>query len=180
MTSSDSSNSNEMVPLPGSERTPLRGARAVGPADPNQQISITVVLKSAQTTSATFAPHLAAATEELAARARRTSRAESLAAAEAMFGSSPADIARVKEYAEKNGLEIGKVTAAANTVELTGTVARMSEAFGVTLERYAQEGSKLVYRGRTGPVFLPRNLVEIVEAVLGLDDRPQTSPKFQI
>ena len=33
------------ITLPGSERTPLKGANLVGPTDPNQLVEISVVLK---------------------------------------------------------------------------------------------------------------------------------------
>lgn len=180
---SSSSNDNDKVPLPGSERTPLSGAKLVGPAAPDEEIAVTVVLKSPQAvppTPGVAAPQTTASLEDLAVRARSTSRAASLAAAQAMFGSKSQDVARVEAFARKNGLAVGKVEASANSVELKGSVERMNAAFGVTLETYAQEHTGLVYRGRTGPLYIPRSLADIVEAVLGLDDRPQTTPKFQL
>lgn len=165
-----SSNPDQLVPLSGSERTALPGAKVVGPADPAEQIAVTIVLKSR-------AAGTHSSGEELAARARSASREESLAAAQALFSSKPADIARVEEFARTNRLQVGQVNPAASTLELKGTVAEMSAAFGVHLETY--QVGPLVYRGRTGPVHIPRALVDLIEAVLGLDNRPQTTPKFQ-
>jgi kumamolisin len=54
----------------------------------------------------------------------------------------------------------------------------MSAAFGVTLERYEHAGGQ--YRGRTGPVHVPRELSSVVVAVLGLDDRPAASPRLRV
>jgi kumamolisin len=46
----------------------------------------------------------------------------------------------------------------------------MEQAFGVRLTRYAIPGGH--YRGRTGPVHVPAELSDVVEAVFGLDNRP--------
>jgi kumamolisin len=60
---------------------------------------------------------------------------------------------------------------------LSGTVAALSNAFGVVLEHYEHPHGS--YRGRTGVVHVPANLAPIVEGVFGLDDRPQCQPHFQ-
>jgi kumamolisin len=54
----------------------------------------------------------------------------------------------------------------------------MIHAFGVRLDRYEHEGHQ--YRARTGPIELPSELAQSVEAVLGLDDRPQAKPHFRV
>ena len=36
------------IPIKGSERTPLAGARAVGPTDPHQLIEVSVIIKHRQ------------------------------------------------------------------------------------------------------------------------------------
>ena len=64
------------------------------------------------------------------------------------------------------------------TVKLNGTVANMQKAFGVTLVHKVLEG--VTYRVREGSITLPSNLVGPVEAVLGLDNRPQARPHFRI
>lgn len=61
--------------------------------------------------------------------------------------------------------------AARRVVTAEGTVAQMQTAFGVSLSRY-QVGTT-VFRGRTGSVRIPGHLRGVVEAVLGLDNRPQ-------
>ena len=61
---------------------------------------------------------------------------------------------------------------------LSGTIGAFSAAFGVTLTRYEHPSGP--YRGRTGAVQVPEELGPVVLAVLGLDDRPQSTPKFRI
>jgi kumamolisin len=63
-------------------------------------------------------------------------------------------------------------------VVLSGTVAQFDDAFGVALERFEHGGGS--YRGRTGAIHLPDALRGIVDAVLGLDDRPQAKPHFRV
>jgi kumamolisin len=62
-------------------------------------------------------------------------------------------------------------------VVLSGTVANFQDAFGVTLENYEHaEGS---YRGREGVITLPPELKDVVQAVMGLDNRPQARAHFR-
>jgi kumamolisin len=62
---------------------------------------------------------------------------------------------------------------------LGGTVAQFEAAFGVRLQRceHSQWG---VYRGREGTIQLPHELDGVVEAVLGLDNRPQARTHFRL
>jgi kumamolisin len=60
---------------------------------------------------------------------------------------------------------------------LSGTVARFNTAFAVDLHQFEFHGGS--YRGRTGPITVPGELDGIVEAVLGLDNRPQVRPHFR-
>ena len=48
---------------------------------------------------------------------------------------------------------------------------QFDKAFAIRLQRFDYPGG--TYRGYSGPVRLPPALDGIVEAVLGLDDRPQ-------
>jgi kumamolisin len=94
----------------------------------------------------------------------------------ARYGARPEDLAVVEEFARENGLEVVARDPARRQVILSGSAAAMSRAFQVELHRY--ESTDAVYRGRTGPVRVPAELEGVVEAVLGLDDRPQASPRF--
>src|SRR6185312_8457927 len=54
----------------------------------------------------------------------------------------------------------------------------MYKAFEAKLERYEHQGKR--YRARTGAIKIPSDLAGSVEAVLGLDDRPQAKPHFRV
>jgi kumamolisin len=59
-----------------------------------------------------------------------------------------------------------------------GTAEGFSRAFGVTLRYYTHANG--TYRGRVGPIRLPKSLTGIVQGVFGLDNRPQAQPRFQV
>lgn len=160
-----------MSRLAGSERQPLPGARAVGKADPAERLEVSLLLRHRgvkelkvhmrQLVSGTrYVRHLER--EEFARR----------------FGAEPKDLARVRNFARKHGLAVVLEHAARRTVTLSGTVAQFSKAFKVELQRYEHDAGS--YRGRTGPLHLPGELRGVVQAVLGLDNRPQAKPHFRL
>ncbi len=54
----------------------------------------------------------------------------------------------------------------------------MQKAFGVTLTQKVLDGN--TYRVREGSIRFPADLADAVEAVLGLDNRPQAQPHFRV
>jgi kumamolisin len=158
-------------PLKGSERSPLPNSRALGPADPAERLEVTVVVRAADR------PGLQARLGRLAKGAgpsARLSRAEFAR----RHGANRADLDAVREFAESHGLAVVEEHAARRSLVLAGTVAQFNDAFGVDLQHYSHpEGT---YRGRTGPVHIPAELDGLIEAVLGLDNRPQARPHFRM
>jgi kumamolisin len=94
------------------------------------------------------------------------------------YGARPADIAAVRRFAANHNLNVVSVHPERRTVELSGTVAAMNDAFGVDLGLH--RSSTGVYRGRSGSIHLPRDLAPAIVAVLGLDTRPAASPHFRV
>jgi kumamolisin len=94
-------------------------------------------------------------------------------------GADPADLAAVRKFAAAHGLIVALQHAPRRTVVLSGTVEQFSAAFSVQLHRYGAD-SGATYRGRTGTIQLPTELDGVVEAVLGLDNRPQAKPHFRL
>jgi len=85
------------------------------------------------------------------------------------------DIARIRRFAAAQGLEIVTVEPARRLIKLAGTVGMLQAAFGTQLDLYRQGDRQ--FRARTGMLHLPADLLPIVEAVLGLDDRPAAFAK---
>ncbi len=157
-----SSTPKDFARIPGSKREPLPGSRQIGPIDPGEQIEVSVYLKPRSE------PKLAAELGHQTPGQRQYLSREDYAN---QFGAHPEDLAKVEEFAHEHDLTIVKVDAARRVVELAGTAATLQAAFGTQLHQY--EHAAGTYRGRTGELHLPQELVPIVEAVLGLDDRPQ-------
>lgn len=150
------------VELPGSERTPLAGAVAVGPSDAGERVEVTLRLRPR-----TPLPDVASDPEALLTRGALARR----------HGAQERDVAAVEDFAREHALDIVAARPAERAVVLGGSVAALGRAFGVALERYEHAGG--TYRGRVGPLHLPPQLAGALEGVFGLDDRPQTTPHFR-
>jgi kumamolisin len=157
-------------PLRGSERQPLPGARSVGKADPAERLEVTVLARRRAGAS------LKERVGELAkggASGGHLGREEFASE----YGADPADIAAIKSFANTHGLVVVQEDVGRRTVVLSGTVAQFNAAFDVDLQHFEHDGGS--YRGRTGPVHVPDELQDVVEAVLGLDNRPVARPHFR-
>jgi kumamolisin len=162
------------VPLSGSERNVLAGARALREADLHERLEVSVFLRPRA--RAELQARLAA----LHADARRAARPRALSreAFARRHGASAADMRAVRRFAAGHGLAVVAASAARRTVTLSGTVAQFNAAFGVQLQYFEHpQGS---FRGRSGPVHVPEELREVISAVLGLDNRPQARAHFRI
>jgi kumamolisin len=159
---------SHFVSIPGSERHPLRGARRVGPAQPDEPLEVTVRVRRKQALPAM-------AMGERRAPAQRTYLDHT--GLEAGYGADPAEIAAVEAFARQNGLTVIESSAGRRSVKLSGTVAQFSNAFNVVLEHWEHAGHR--YRVRSGTVQVPSQLSGIVAGVFGLDNRPFAKPHFR-
>jgi kumamolisin len=173
----------EHVPLKGSERVVVSGAKAIGAANPDESIQVTVLLRSrAQAEDAKTKTTKATASEKAAVESilqKRAAERQHLTREQflAQRGALEEDMQKIEEFAHAYGLSISDTNLAKGSVTLSSTVANFSKAFNVELQNYTfSEGS---YRGRTGPIHIPSELDGIVTAVLGLDNRPQARPHFR-
>ncbi|MBB5462024.1 protease pro-enzyme activation domain-containing protein [Paraburkholderia sp. Cpub6] len=159
-------------PLPGSERKVAQGTTVIGQCDPAERIEVFVMLRRQQ--QAQF-DALMKRIEAGDASVKPLSR-EALAQD---YGAAPDDIAKVRAFAAAHGLTVAREDPAARSVLLSGTIAQFQSAFEVKLELY-QHHTAGQFRGRTGTLSVPDDLHGVVEAVLGLDNRPQARPHFRI
>ncbi len=149
--------------LAGSERKARKGAKRVGPADPNERVLISIYLR--RRTDAVPLPGQDDFVSTPLGQRGLLSRAE-LAQRQA---ASPQDIKVVTDFAETAGLKIVETDAARRLVQVSGTVAQLSKAFSVELALY--RSPKEGYRGREGAIHLPNAVADVVEGVFGLDNR---------
>jgi kumamolisin len=87
------------------------------------------------------------------------------------------DAARVKEYANRQGLSVGLIDRARRVMKLSGATGDLARAFGVELRRFDHPTAP--YRAPVGPIRLPAELKEAVTGVFGLDTRPQLRAHFR-
>lgn len=156
------------VAVAGSERRPARGAKRVADADSAEVFSVTIRVRRRPD-----GPPIRSLDKwaKIPLNQRKYLTREEFASA---HGASPEDVANVVAFAEGAGLTVTSQSAGQRTVMVSGTVQQMQAAFGVKLGRY--ESPAETYRGREGSVHVPAALGEIVESVLGLDNRTAVRP----
>ncbi|HEX3381511.1 MAG TPA: S53 family peptidase [Paraburkholderia sp.] len=159
-------------PLPGSERKVEQGTKVVGQCDPAERIEVFVMLRRQQQAQFDALMKRIEAGDPSVTPLSREALAQD-------YGAAPEDIAKVRAFAAAHGLTVVREDPAARSVLLSGTIAQFQSAFEVKLERY-QHHTAGQFRGRTGTISVPDDLRDAVEAVLGLDNRPQARPHFRI
>src|ERR1700761_4827666 len=159
----------DLVPLPGSERSGIKGAAPTStPLDNSQVITVTVLLRrrAEMPTELVQGPQTIT-TSELGER----------------YGADPADAQLVAEVLGSYGLTVTESHLESRRLKVSGTIGAMQEAFGTTLTAVTSphpDGSGGVeHRYRTGALSVPAPLSGIVTAVLGLDNRPAARPQFR-
>src|SRR5262249_31239350 len=85
------------------------------------------------------------------------------------FGSSAEDIESVEKFAIAQQLSVVAVHSARRTVVLRGKIKYFESAFRVHIAQY-QDSNGRVFNGRTGAIYIPRNLEKVIEGVFGLDN----------
>jgi kumamolisin len=156
--------------ISGSERQPVRGARVIQNAHPDQTIEVSVRLRSKTESKR----------EEMkAALAMPGFKHMSRTQFENTHGADPADLDKIKKFAEEYHLKIHETGTelARRTVLLAGTVKNLEKAFGVELKEYSHPQGN--FRGRVGEISVPTEYAEIIKGVFGLDNRPQAEPHFR-
>ena len=156
--------SQDRVTISGSERAPVPGARATGPADRDERLEITVVVR----------PRPGAGSrhdiEALAARPPQERHYLSREEFEDTRGADRRDLEKVESFAHQFGLEVVQVSTARRSVVLAGPVEALESSFAVRLhrrvsrtggrtERPDRAGRHRAWRVRTGqPPASPRAL----------------------
>jgi kumamolisin len=154
----------DIVELPDSARKPVARATRLNDADPDDRVLVTVIAKRKAGGGFTLAEAPARGVDRAAWRREQRARFA------APHGADQAGIGAAVGWAREVGLQVRVSDRARRTVTLEGSVAQVNRAFGVALGRYEANGR--VYRGRQGDVQVPR-FAGIIDAVLGLDDRPK-------
>jgi kumamolisin len=158
--------------IPGSERSAMPGAKAVGDVLPTERIEVSVRLRAPA--GARSLADGGALDDKLPGQRQYLSREEYASG----HAADPQDVEKVAAFAKEHQLVVVASEPARRTVVLSGTASAMSAAFGVTLQQFEHDGG--TYRGRTGSISVPSALGNIVEGVFGLDNRPQATSHLRI
>jgi kumamolisin len=152
------------VPLEASRSRIAAGQCATGVPDPSARMEATILVRRR--------PHAArlGAAKNIAAILRGEAPALSREEAAASLGADPDDLELVTSFAKSHGLGVLEASAAKRTVRVSGTVAQMEAAFGITLQ--SCEIGDRAYNCYEGVLSIPNALDGIIVAVLGLDQRP--------
>ncbi len=156
--------SQPQVVLPGSEKAAIPGSAAAIAARAGGSITVSVIVRR----------------KNPLPTARRVPVRLTRAQYRAQHAADPAAVRLVRAFAQEAGLQVDPATPRPGhrSIQLSGTVAAMQKAFGVQLVQKTVDGQ--TYRVREGCIHLPKELVGPVEAVLGLDNRPQAQPHFRV
>jgi kumamolisin len=159
------------VEIPGTTPEPLRGSKPTeeGP-DPEQKITVTVVVRSRASGEAITAA-VGALVKQLPHERPILSDEEY----EQQYGSTAEDLEVVQAFAVAQGLQVIEASAARRVVELSGSLAAFGQAFSVHF--LMLDAPKRPYRSHDGPIAIPPELQEVIEDVIGLDDRPLLHPR---
>jgi kumamolisin len=157
----------EPVAVPGSEKEPLPDAIVTGDVPAGQRFEVLVLVRGRKELPAL--PSGPLSSEE---RGHRRQEYES------EYGAEPADLEKVAAFASRHGLTVEESSVAQRSVLLSGTTSAFSQAFSVELKTYRHPRGP--YRGRTGHVYVPAELGDIVTGVFGLDNRPFAEPHVRI
>ncbi|HET9101034.1 MAG TPA: S53 family peptidase [Acidobacteriaceae bacterium] len=152
-----SPSSSPRVSLPFTDRKLPAAARVMGAMPPDEEIRVSVIVKRKQPLDLA----------ELQGRhVSRREFADKYAASAEAFD-------QLRRFAEQHGLSVdaGASSLDRRTLVLTGTAAQMQQAFGVELQQVEHGGRH--YRIHQQPPTMPQNCASMVDAVLGLDTRPQ-------
>lgn len=142
----------------------IPGAKVIAPADPNEQIIVTLVVRPRQPVSELHADR------ELAARLPRERHYLSREEFERRHGAHPDALAQVEKFGRSHGFEIREISAGRHSVVLQGRAGDFSKTFGVEMLQY--EHARGRHRGIRGSIHMPKELGKSVHCVLGLHDRP--------
>jgi hypothetical protein len=173
-------------PLPGSERPKIGRSTLVGPVEPAERVSVTLLLR--QRPGSPALPDL----EHWHNTPHAKRRFLSLDEYADIHGAAAEDLDAVLDYLTSKGLRVLDTHPGRGRIVAEGTAAEINAAFAITLNRYRapellsrrqyKEGEgrpfgdhihigEHVHRGFEGPAHLPGKLVGVVTAVIGLDNR---------
>ncbi len=150
------------VVLKGSERSHHPAARRLAETDPRRRLHLILILRPAHPVPEPDLHYWSTLPSQRPAGQRPPF--------DGVPAASEKDAQHVVKFAEASGFVVLEVNLARRMIEISGDIAAVNAAFGVTLGDYERPGEP-VYHGHEGPILLPADVAERVQAVFGLDGR---------
>jgi len=150
-----------MVSLKGS--VPINNHPLIGPADATQRIDVTIKLR--RKTEKGLPSHA----QFIAGKRARGITRQILAE---RYGAARKDADLVQAWARQFGLSVSRVELGIRRMNLVGTVAAMSRAFGVKLSMFKHTRTGVEFRCPEADIRIPQALSGIITGVFGLNNMP--------
>jgi kumamolisin len=162
----------ELHLLPGSERGPVPDPEQTKRCSPKETVRVTVHVRRRD------AEGFDKLVKQMQQGGARQTKHLTPAEFQKRFGADPAHLEAVEVFANHHGLKVEQTDPQRSIVILSGTAAKMSAAFNVTLRHYKHSGR--TFRIREGGIYVPKSLKDAITGVFGLDNRPTAKPQFRI
>lgn len=145
------------VSLPYEDRQLPAGARVMGPTPPAEPVRVSVIVRRKQPL------------DVASLQGKAISRAEFMD----LYAADPASFDQLRDFAREHALSVDETASslARRTFVVYGTAQQIQDAFHVELQEIEHSGER--YRICKGTMSVPSVLADLVDAVLGLDTRPQ-------
>lgn len=150
-------------PLSGWQHSPLKGAKRAAGFDPAITMEITVILRPRKEI-----PNLQLANGDSSNVSATKHLSQKQFAKQ--YGASAPDVSRLRTFAKANHLTISEDLSHCRTIILSGSAESIAKAFGVEFALF--QHPRASYVASTQAPSVPTDLKDIVEAVLGLHNRP--------
>jgi kumamolisin len=165
-------NTEDMIPIPGSNRAAVPRAKLIGKSNYKAQIKVSIYARQRPAAAGGSGPKLDELNSKLPGQ-REYLRGQDF---NAVFGADPADLEKIAEWAKASKLKVLDSSVPKRRVLVEGTIGDICKAFGTELNEYEQpEGGH--FRGRVGQLHVPADLSGVVQGVFGLDTRPVGRPR---
>jgi kumamolisin len=163
-----------LVPIPGSLREKITNARLLKPSDPDQTIRISIYARSNPNPPADLVQRAKKLPYQLPKDRKYFTDEEY----NKVYGADLADLQHIVKWAKEKSLRLIMQDQAQKKVELEGRIADINTAFGIELNDY-DHPTFGHFRGRSGKVSVPENLLGVIDGVFGLDTRPIGHPRLR-
>src|SRR5437764_930131 len=163
---------DDYIAIPGSFRPAPQNATLIGDVPDGEFIEISIYLKERESDPLLHATPLPVS--EAARHGPTFQTRDQMRAARTRLYAN--DIKTLATFAGMTRLALEKQQPERRLVKLVGTVAALQSAFRTKLYRYSDGG--IPFRVRTGWLYVPAKLAEVIDAVFGFDTRRAAHPKL--